>query len=109
MKVRAGFVSNSSSEAFILKTRRNVKRIETELRSIIDLYNTISGEKLEFDNMFKLPQIADKVDEEYLKSWDYKTPLIGKTIIYSAEDNAIPWVIVEFVAAVYNADRIHLG
>ena len=129
MKFRIGFVSNSSSEAFICETNKDIDQIETELRWLVMLYNVMTGHEHEFLEVFMSPV---KVDENtptnavrsYLEYYrndksmyiselhdteNYDDNLIGKVIIYSHSDNTVPYSLFEIIEEAYNATRIHMG
>ncbi|MFA7101418.1 MAG: hypothetical protein WC196_06820 [Bacilli bacterium] len=114
MKLRIGFVSNSSSEAFICETKKTLDEIEAELREMLELYNKLTGSNHNFDDVFQYPVLADDSNTDYLNEYRsyYKQPkqdLTGKVIIYSASDNTIPWALFELIEEAYNATRIHMG
>lgn len=125
MKVRLGFVSNSSSEAFICNTEKPTEQIEKELRELLALYSKMTEQPYIFEEVFESPVKAENDDtsllEDYLGYYRERPPLFftpqeerfydlkGKTIIYSASDNTIPWSLFEIIEDAYKATRIHLG
>ncbi len=114
MKVRIGFVSNSSSEAFICGVwgtkKFGVKKTINILQKMLDLYNDLEKRKLSFDRAFQTPRKATQEDIDLLKDWDvpeYKVK--DKLIIYSKEDNTIPHLLFGLIEYKFDAERIHLG
>jgi hypothetical protein len=119
MKIRNGFVSNSSSSCFVCQTgyccdNKNYTIEETEgiLQKILDFYNEIFGEDENFSEVFGEIKIADEKDmdslEYYTRGWDGDT-IKGKILIYSCEDNSIPYEVFDIIENKFNAQRIHLG
>uniref|UniRef100_A0A6M3IRM5 Uncharacterized protein n=1 Tax=viral metagenome TaxID=1070528 RepID=A0A6M3IRM5_9ZZZZ len=117
MKHRQGFVSNSSSEAFILRTNKSTEQVKEELQGLIAWYQIASGDlDMSYEEVFQDPRLATLGDLNYLEeNWDYKpyatdkNEWLMKIILYSAGDNSIPWGMIGLVEDAYNADRIHLG
>ena len=127
MKIRNGFVSNSSSEAFILsKEYADVEKIEADLRKLLALHSELTGEKYIFEEVFQLPKKITNLKGEYFYSWieydrkpdrdawnrqTYLTDdeLKDRVVIYSVSDNTIPYPLVEYIESLYDAERIHLG
>ena len=124
MKIRNGFVSNSSSSSFICRKKMTLSQAEDKLRMIIDLFES----EYEFEKVFAQPYKGSKKYNEELKLWDYlgkedrndkfdilnpnrtqvKTT-IGRIIIDSADDNSIPYEMFETIEAVFDAIRLHMG
>jgi len=119
MKIRIGFVSNSSSEAFICETDREPEQIETELRWLLMLYNVMTGHEYAFHAVFDTPIKIDKnTNTDTLRNYlgYYRTSklqenddLVGKVIIYSHSDNTIPYALFEIIEEAYDATRVHMG
>ena len=118
MKIRNGFVSNSSSEAFIIDPEIGLDNVKKALQKLVDIhpilcalngddYHYTSGNDGDFNSMFKKPKIAG--DHE-CEGWEeYFTVKPGKIIVYSTEDNSIPGWIMDAIEDIFNADRHHLG
>jgi hypothetical protein len=121
MKIRYGFVSNSSSSSFICNARYmdldGVESISKEEISekahklfdfIVDMKLAIGV--LAFDDIFKEPFKATKKYIKYLNGWNadikYSKDLI---ILESAYDNSIPSCMFEVIEELFHAYRIHLG
>ena len=114
MKIRKGFVSNSSSSCFICglwgDNEYSIKEMIPILQKMLDFYNDLEEESLSFDDVFKLPEIATTEDFELLKNWDVdKKKVKGKILIYGKEDNSIPYMLHSIIETKFSADRIHLG
>lgn len=115
MKIRNGFVSNSSGSSFICKTKDNLKTVKEKLQLILDCHNALSGENLIFDNVFCEPYYGSQDYDKKLVEWGYwrqvynSDTTVGKVVIDSATDNSIPSEWFEIIESTFNAERIHLG
>lgn len=130
MKIRIGFVSNSSSSSFIVehwkeKTKLTVKDVEELTQRAVDSYNLLMKTKLKKEKIMKIGIVSDKLIEEkfeYVKI-DYdddigKIPKIvkesikeqkGKIVIHTTDDNTIPYVMSEMIDALLYTERWHWG
>lgn len=112
MKIRVGFVSNSSSSSFICETDMSIPEVEKKLHSIFKFGKELGviSERLKYSDIFADPFIADK---KYAKDLTfYNSDLIeikGKLIIESAEDNSIPYELWELIESIFEGRRVHLG
>ena len=111
MKIRSGFVSNSSSSSFICDTHMSPGEVEYKLRELLDFYNKMFERCFEFEEVFEEPFRDDtgiwkKEIEDYIAG---SIETKGKIIINSRSDNSIPWEIVDFIENLFNGYRIHLG
>jgi len=115
MKIRKGFVSNSSSSSFICQVDISPERALEILEKILSCYNDVFGIDRGFHDVFEVPFIAE---EGYLKDWimddhEYENEKIrsapGKVVIESAGDNSIPYCLFELLEDRFDAIRIHLG
>jgi len=112
MKIRMGFVSNSSSEAFICRSGHSVKETKTILQEILVFYNKMFGTNYTFYETFEEPVVATKNNIDDLKeNWSMTiTPEdYTSVIIYSATDNSIPYSLFEIIEEKFEAKRLHLG
>ena len=109
MKTRNGFVSNSSSECFICNTNMSVEKTEEMLKRTLYLYNYIFDSNYAFDAVFEVPRKSTKEDRDLLNSYEYNGETKNKMLIYSVEDNSIPYELFEIIESKFGANRIHLG
>lgn len=125
MKLRLGFVSNSSSSCFICNYYGDtkilglvtVKMVKEKLETLLGGYNKLYEAHLEFDQVFAKPKIASKSDvklirqyfKEATQTWPEYKPVDGRILIYSAGDNSIPYELFELIENYFDAVRIHLG
>lgn len=83
MKIRTGFVSNSSSSSFICDTKMPIEKVRKILIGLYDLYKIINASKpkkeqdpdfpKKFLGMFQEPFIVKSVNDEYVNSiWEWK-------------------------------------
>lgn len=111
MKIRNGFVSNSSSSSFICKTDLSVTEVSEKLHKIHQLYCEIYDDESSFTDCYEEPlYLTDAEKKEYFKYWTthYEIPE-GNIIINSASDNSIPFDLFDMIENAFNARRIHLG
>ena len=136
MKIRKGFISNSSSTSFVIdyyvekKDRTSLKEVKETVDRIIKAYNIIYKTKLQKKRTFTIGKITDeiikaRIDFEREYAYDDKgewgpQPISkdrkkaienqkGKIIINSVEDNSIPYLMQEMIENVLNADKWHWG
>jgi hypothetical protein len=124
MKIRNGFVSNSSSSCFVCNPiggtndyNKDYKNYTVEeateiLRKMLDFYNDIFDRDLKFDKAFGEIKIAEEEDIKFLKDWDdswTRDRVEGKLLICSACDNTIPYELFDFISTKFHAWREHLG
>ena len=120
MKIRNGFVSNSSSSCFICNYYGDSKDYTVEkataiLQEMVDFHNITMKEgdfKQDFNDMFGDIYIGEKGFKGCLQGWeDYYNidDTDGKLIISSACDNSIPCYMQELIEEKFNAKRLHLG
>jgi len=117
MKIRNGFVSNSSSSSFVCGKNFSIKDIEdikNTLQDLLKFYNTFLNEDLKFEDVFKEPKKIEQNDLEILKAYDevverYIKNINDRIIIYSEDDNSIPYSLFDLIAQKFDAYHIHLG
>lgn len=77
MKLRLGFVSNSSSSCFICNYYGDtkilglvtVKMVKEKLETLLGGYNKLYESHLEFDQVFAKPKIASKADVKLIRQY----------------------------------------
>lgn len=118
MKLRKGFVSNSSSSSFVIDPKyvtKGLDDIQKKLEMLLDFYNKFHGKSLKFEDVFEEPFVL--YEENYDLSnqfagnsseWDIRAPK-GSVIINSTGDNSIPWEIMQWIEWGMLATRYHLG
>jgi len=109
MKIRLGFISNSSSCSFIVVVDQTPAETDLKLKAIIEFHNILKKDNIKFEDTFH-PSFIAKGD--FAKKYELYTQddgevgvVEGKTIIYpKVEDNALPFMcdlISEYTPAVY--------
>lgn len=115
MKIRQGFVSNSSSSSFICHTKLSIDEVNEILQEMLDFYNKIYNDEKQFHDVFDYTR---KLDTEDIVNWnkdygEYYCKLdeddIGAINIRSCYDNSIPYTLFDFICEKFNGHRIHLG
>ena len=113
MKIRNGFVSNSSSESFLCRTNYTVEETKNILQKMLDFYNEIFKIELTFEDVFVMPYISTKEYLEDMKDYDsylnFKENDVGRVVIDSMSDNSIPYPLFDMIEEKFDAERIHLG
>ena len=122
MKIRQGFVSNSSSSSFICNFYNadpyNVPFDKEEiLRKLKILYQCAKDlgclyiENAKFEDVFGYIEKATEFDiKELNEGWDYDIKFHEHMfLINSASDNSIPCEFFELIENLFKAHRIHLG
>ena len=114
MKVRTGFISNSSTSCFICgrwgKLDYSIEEIVKIRKKMVDFYNDLEETNRTFNDVFEMPTMADEKDFDLLKGWDVaKKEIEGNILIYGASTNSIPYMLFEMIMQKFNAERVHLG
>jgi len=119
MKLRKGFVSNSSSSSFICDTKMPLEEVEKTLREFVEFYNkhlqTEYSSPIDYDKAFDTPfyDTDGKWDKEmndwFSDGYGHKPKVKGQLIINSSEDNSIPYELFDMIENKFNGQRIHLG
>lgn len=120
MKIRNGFVSNSSSGSFIFPEKYNAYDIEMKLRLLIDFANKFDDtNEYKFESIFNYPIEIDKefirvCGEYFSESEDIgrkglETKYCGRIRVNTANDNSVPYWMHEFLFDKMNATYIHFG
>lgn len=120
---QVGIITNSSTELFVIpKPPENLKEL---LQAMIDLHNLITGNKVEYFDVFDELEIYSQEqfneDNEARKNWlemygtDYswgyeEQENVGNTMLRSANDNTIPYWMQELIESLpFEIRRFHLG
>jgi hypothetical protein len=123
MKIRSGFVSNSSSSSFICDTKFSIAHVKEKLEKIWDMYKELYEDSEDeyrrrkaeekFEDIFG---DVGRVTNDYLRDsgWrkHYKEELKGQNgniYIESVCDNSIPYELYDIIVTLFNAERLHLG
>jgi len=124
MKIRNGFVSNSSSSCFICNcdglkknTNYSIEEVTIILKEIVAFYNIIFEKNRTFENMFEIPRIATENDIDMLVEFSSYSSyhnvkadeVKDEIIIFSKDDNSIPYELFEILSSKFHTNRIHLG
>lgn len=110
-------ITNSSSEVFICQVDTNdTEALKSEIESLI---NTLMEALGYVNDDYYTGAVVEIADEDgIIEGWDYKYKK-GDILIWSREDNSIPWNIVDilgdldclpkFEDKVTDVERHHLG
>ena len=114
MKIRTGYISNSSTSCFICglwgSCDYSVEETVEILQKMLTFYNDMEDENLDFENVFEHPQISNDKDIDLLDGWDVrKSDVENNMLIYGKGDNSIPYLLFGFIEQKFDAKRIHLG
>lgn len=129
MKIRTGFVSNSSSSSFICNAfdyegyepkELTVEIVISKLKTMIEMYNKMEDTNLSYEDAIGSVGLGDEEIASYLKGYGQHGYSIGdrdwtlddiknKIVIMSAGDNAIPYELFELIKSSFDAERVHLG
>lgn len=146
MKIRCGFVSNSSSSSFIIKNQAwndckitSLKMLKERLMDCINFYNDmfengLDSKPLEFDKVFgvittgkntkqlikgfqdnyygngedRKTYYEDNVEYESKKTY-LEMHQEGDFVIFSRNENTIPYRLIEIINAVFQAEHFSLS
>lgn len=117
MKIRASFVTNSSSGCFVcFGEGLTVEGVKKDLEVMLGFYNSFFDRSMEFNDVFEEPMIADEHDQARINSnLVYRGPeyarddLVGKIIIYTASDNSVPHELWNIMDLKFNTNYFHFG
>lgn len=105
-------ITNSSTELFVCDTDKSVEVVKQILQDKLDSWNRNEGHNRSFDDVFCEPYIYTKEMYESRSewAWDWENPdSIGKMIIESNGDNAIPYDMWDDINYIFNGCNYHLG
>jgi len=104
-------ITNSSTELFVLDTKKSLGVVRDILQCAIDLHNKAHGTHLAFENIFAEPYIGS--GEDALDGWTehYSSKVSNGIIIRGAQDNSIPYWMFDFIEDVFGweTEQFHLG
>jgi hypothetical protein len=117
MKIRNGFVSNSSSSSFLIKTDENINEVKQFLENCIKFGNNNglneyieSSYEMIFDEPFDpnsdsefIEQIKYYLNEYNVNIKDYNI------VVNSVGDNSVPYWMFDIIGTKYCCRRLHLG
>jgi hypothetical protein len=112
MKIRTGFVSNSSSSSFICyRPLVDANQASEILHDLWNFYRDFfdNEDNRGFDDVFRDPFISDGKAYENGDPGEkdvYEFPA-GALVIKSASDNSIPYLLHEWIEERFNAEGIH--
>lgn len=94
-------ITNSSSEVFVIKGQK--ERNQEIMNIIIGLYKLLGRD---IDEDLEMSVASDNFKD---RSWDYQYKK-GDIVIYSTEDNSIPYAIMKFIEELPSVlDYLHYG
>ena len=122
MKIRNGFVSNSSSSSFVCNFYNadpyNIPFDEGEIIKKLQIIYQCAKElgclylpEAKFENVFGSVRKASEDDiRELNEGWGHDIKFHNQMfLIDSAADNSIPYEFFELIESLFKAHRIHLG
>ena len=111
MKIRLGFVSNSSSEAFICRSGYSVEETKAILQKMLTFHNEMFDSNLDFDDAFEYPRIVTEEDIKLLEDYGNRLDKTDKESVFilSKGDNTIPYSMLDMISRKFDAYRTHLG
>lgn len=130
--------TNSSSEMFVCDTKLTPKKVKEILASLLNAYCDAQEISRSFSSVFGEVRLATEEDRETAETYEKfeqeqkerlkydpmllallysgdsehkgRIPEVGKdVVIFSAEDNSIPYDLFNIIQKSFNAARYHLG
>jgi len=101
-------ITNSSTELFILDTKKSIGFIIEILQHAIDLHNIANETNLKFDDIFIEPYYQD---DKTFEGWSdyYSSNLKDGIVVKGIDDNSIPYWMFDFIENTFASERFHLG
>ncbi|MHA1468964.1 MAG: hypothetical protein ACTSSP_00230 [Candidatus Asgardarchaeia archaeon] len=113
MKIRTGFISNSSSSSFLCRGNFTPEEAKDILQETLDFYNKMCGTDKTFGSVFEEPRLGTKADFKfYSEDWEIgviEEEVVGHLIINGCDDNSIPYELFYLIERKFDAQRFHLG
>jgi hypothetical protein len=118
MKLRSGFVSNSSSNSFIILDRSiTEKDIAYKMDIIQEMYMKLTGDTFEYnvvkqtkenllEELYRFNEKSDTYISNMIRRVDTPENILS---IVDVEDNGIPSDLFDLIEGVFNAERMHWG
>jgi len=104
-------ITNSSTELFVSKDKKELDDVVSILRKMLDDYNERENCDCVFDRVFSQPYYSNILDDEYdyksIYTVDFTKPVV--LIIKGSRDNSIPYELIDEIEELFNAKRYHLG
>ena len=115
MKIKKGFVSNSSSSSFVIKTEMSKEELDKELRRIFSAYNELVKKDENFEDVFS--EVIDVIDGEhvneeesyFIEGYEEKRFLQHNFILRSEGDNTVPYLLSQILEACFTETIANLG
>ena len=121
MKLRFGFVSNSSTSSFVCRTKLSIPEIKKKLELMLDTYAKLMDvpeeelSRYKYEYVFQEPREGSEADDRMYAGYDGLSDIypdetsVGKIIIEGSADNAVPYPLFEWIENIFQGNRIHLG
>ncbi len=114
MRVRKGFVSNSSSSSFVCDVELSPEEVVEQLRTMLHHFGQIMDRDYKYSDVFgEVFSSSEEVPHheiDYVEyCWFTRGDLKDKVIIRSQGDNAIPYEMFDLIKKRFSAFRIHRG
>lgn len=119
MKIRNGFVSNSSSSSFIIDPKTTtIEKVEEYIEKLVEAHNILADNKITMSDICVVyKQRGEQFFEKILKYYNPSTYIIEKynkckniecIVVDSTGDNSIPWEIQDALESI-SIMRQHWG